>query len=201
MESDARFEFRTWARNFGLVERRLRLASDCRDISESEECYLVAPGTDHANVKIRDGVLDIKDCIETRDDLERWSPQIKCAFPLTTETLKGDVLPRLGASLPKQSHESYSLDRLLAEIVVPHRDVAIAVAFKRRFLFTVAGCMAELAEVWINGAGLQSVAVESPDPAAVLEARRMLGLDDMENVSYVQAIKRVVGMVPLRTPY
>jgi hypothetical protein len=43
--------------------------------------------------------------------------------------------------------------------------------------------------------------VESPDPAAVLEARRMLGLDDMENVSYVQAIKRVVGMVPLRTPY
>jgi hypothetical protein len=29
----------------------------------------------------------------------------------------------------------------------------------------------------------------------------MLGLDDLENVNYLRAIKRVIGMEPLRTPY
>ena len=61
--------------------------------------------------------------------------------------------------------------------------------------------MTELDEVWINGAGLHSVAIELMDPATVLEARHTLGLDDLENVNYLQAIKRVIGMAPLRTPY
>ena len=72
---------------------------------------------------------------------------------------------------------------------------------KRRFAFTVNDCMTELVEVWINGAGLHTVAVESTDPAAVSETKSMLGLDDLENVNYLRAIKRVIGMEPLRTPY
>jgi hypothetical protein len=61
--------------------------------------------------------------------------------------------------------------------------------------------MTELDEVWINGAGMHSIAIESTDPAAVSEARHTLGLDDLENVNYLRAIKRVIGMELLRTPY
>ena len=80
-ESDARFEFRCWARNFGMVDTRLRRLSECHGISESEEFYIVAFANNDTNIKIRDGILDIKELIETRGDLERWVPRTKCEFP------------------------------------------------------------------------------------------------------------------------
>ncbi len=200
-ESDARFEFRCWARNFGMVDTRLRQLSECHGISESEEFYIVASVNNDTNIKIRDGILDIKELIETRGDLERWFPRTKCEFPLTAATLEGEMLPQLGVALPQRSRDTYALDQLLEEIVLPQQDLTVAAVFKRRFAFTVNGCMTELDEVWINGAGLHSVAIESTDPAAVLEARHTLGLDDLENVNYLQAIKRVIGMTPLRMPY
>jgi hypothetical protein len=201
MEGDARFEFRCWSRNFGSVDTRLRRLSNCHGIRESEELYIVAAANDDINIKIRDGSLDIKTRIETRGDLERWAPRATCAFPLTRATLEGEVLPWLSVALPQPSRETYDLDRFLEEIVLPQPELAVAAVFKRRFAFTVNGCMTELDEVWINGAGMQSVAIESTDPGAVVAARHTLGLDDLENVSYPQTIKWVIGMVPLRTPY
>jgi hypothetical protein len=122
-------------------------------------------------------------------------------MPIAAAALAGDVLPQLGVAVPRLSRESYTLDQFLAVVVLPHRELAAAAVFKRRFAFTVNGCMTELDEVWINGAGLHTVAIESTDPAAVSETRLMLGLDGLENVSYVRAIKRVIGMEPLKSPY
>jgi hypothetical protein len=122
-------------------------------------------------------------------------------LPVTKEMLEGDVLPGLGIALSPLRCSTYALDQLLEEVVLPAPKIAVASVFKRRFAFTVNGCMTELDEVWINGAGLHSVTIESMDPSAVLEARNRLRLDNLENVSYPQAIKRVMGMVPLRTPY
>jgi len=200
-ESDARFEFRCWARNFGMVDTRLRRLSQCHGISENEEFYIVASAYNNTNIKIRDGLLDIKELIEMHGDLERWFPRTKCEFPLTAATLEGEVLPHLGVALPQRSRDTYALDQFLEEIVLPQRELAVAAVFKRRFAFTVKGCITELDEVWINGAGLHSVAIESTDTAAILEARHTVGLDDLENVNYPQAIKRVIGMAPRRTPY
>jgi hypothetical protein len=200
-ESDARFEFRCWARNFGMVDTRLRRLSDCHGVHESDEIYIVAAGNDGTNTKIRGGNLDIKVLTEKRGDLERWRPQTKCEFPVAAAALGGEVLPQLGVAVPRLSRESYALDQFLAELVLPHWQLAAAAVFKRRFAFTVNGCMAELDEVWINGAGLHTVAIEATDPAAVSEARLILGLDSLENVSYVRAIKRVIGMEPLKSPY
>ncbi len=200
-ESDARFEFRCWARNFGLVDTRLRRISACHGIRESEEIYIATAAKDDTNIKIRDGFLDIKELIETRGDLERWRPRVQYKLPVTKEMLEGDVLPGLGIALSPLRCSTYALDQLLEEVVLPAPKMAVASVFKRRFTFTVNGCMTELDEVWINGAGLHSVTIESMDPSAVLEARNRLRLDNLENVSYPQAIKRVMGMVPLRTPY
>jgi len=41
------------------------------------------------------------------------------------------------------------------------------------------------------------VSLESVDVPAILEGKRMLGLDEYENVNYLRAIKRVIGMEPL----
>ena len=68
---------------------------------------------------------------------------------------------------------------------------------KRRFAFTVNDVIAEWAKVLINGAVLETVCLESVDVEKILEAKSMIGVNDSENVNYLLAIKRVVGMQPL----
>ena len=112
-------------------------SSKCHGISESEEFYVVASANNDTNIKIRDGILDIKELIETRGDLERWFPRTKYEFPLTAATLEGEVLSQLGVALPQRSRDTYAVDQLLEEIVLPQRELAVAAVFKRRFAFTV----------------------------------------------------------------
>ncbi len=198
-ESDGRFEFRAWARNFGMVETRIRRLSPCREIRESSETYIVSSRSDASNLKVRDGKLELKVLVQEREGLEQWQPRVKSQLPVAAKFLAAEVLPALGVEVPALDRDDYALDQLVDEIVRPHRDLAAARVFKRRFAFTVKACMTEHDEVWINGAGLESVAVESSDGAAVLEVLRLLGLDDYENVSYPRVIKRVIGMVPWPT--
>lgn len=200
-EIEPRFEFRAWARTFGLVETRLRRLSRCQGIRESDEVYVVSAGNDLNNIKIRDAKLDIKELVQERDGLEQWTPRLKAAFPMAAEALTADVFPAFGVAMPALERDRYTMEQFLDRIVRPHRELVAARVFKRRFAFTVNGCIAEHAEVWINGAGLQTVAVESTDAAAVREALRLLGLDDYDNVNYLRAMKRVVGMEPVPDPY
>ena len=59
------------------------------------------------------------------------------------------------------------------------------------------GCITEIAHLLINGAAIQTVAVEHTDIAAILKAKEMLGLGEYENVNYLRAIKRIIGLEPL----
>ncbi len=199
-EIEPRFEFRTWARNFGMVETRMRRVSPCQGIRESDEVYIVSAGNDENNTKIRDAKMDIKVLVGERDGLEQWRPRMKGAFPMAAETLVTDVFPAFGVAMPDLDRDEYTLDQYLDGIIRPHRDLVAVAVFKRRFAFTVNDCITEHAEVWINGAGLQTVAVEATDIPAILEAKRMLGLDDYQNVNYLRAIKGVIGMKPVPLP-
>lgn len=40
----------------------------------------------------------------------------------------------------------------------------------------------------------QTAALEGEKPEVVIETKRRLGLDKFENVSYVRAVKHVIGM-------
>ena len=71
--SDARFEFRCWARNFGMVETRIRRFSECHGIRESNEIYVVSLANNDTNIKIRDDDLELKSLIKKQDNLEQWS--------------------------------------------------------------------------------------------------------------------------------
>ena len=57
---------------------------------------------------------------------------------------------------------------------------------KRRRRFPLGGCMAEVADVEVDGRGVRTV--EAQDPAAVMAAVRGLGLDTQVNTSYPRAL-------------
>ncbi len=59
------------------------------------------------------------------------------------------------------------------------------------------GVIAEIADLLINGAAIKTIAVESVDVEAVLKVKATLGLEEYENVNYILAIKRIIGMEPL----
>ncbi len=192
-----RFEFRTWARNFGRVVDMMRAISKCEQIRESAEIYIVSAGNDENNTKIRDRLMDIKVFVQENRGLEQWNPRMKGEFPMAAGTLVADVFPTFGVDMPALERDEYTLDQYLDEVIRPHPHLVPVRVFKRRFAFTINGCITEHAEVEFNGAGLETVAVESVDVDAILEAKRQLGLEAYENVNYLRAIKRVIGMEPL----
>ena len=192
-----RYEFRTFAQNFGMVETRMRQLADCEMIRESAEIYIVSAANNENNTKIRDDKMDIKELVEQKKGLERWNPLMKGEFPMSADTIQGDVLPAFSVDMPVLNRDTYTLDQYLEEIIKPHPQLLAVQVFKRRFAFTVNGCITEIAHLLVNGAAIQTVAVELEDVDAVLEAMEMLGLTAYENVNYLLAIKRITGLAPL----
>jgi len=175
----------------------MRKLSKCEQIRESSEIYIISAANNENNTKIRDGKMDIKVLVEKKQNLERWNPRMKGEFPMPTSLLKKEVFPAFGVPEPKFERDSYSLDQYLTEIIMPHTQLTAVQVFKRRFAFTVNGCIAEMAELLINGAAIRTVAVELEDVAAILKALDMLGLKEYENINYLLAIKRIIGLEPL----
>ena len=157
----------------------------------------MSAGNNENNTKIRDQLMDIKVLIKKEKGLEQWNPRMKGEFPIPAETIRDEVFPAFGVSLPELKQAEYTLEQYLEEIINPHPELSAARVFKRRFGFTVNGCITEIAELLINGASIKTVAVESEDTEAILQAKQMLGLQDYENVNYLLAIKRIIGMQPL----
>ena len=83
-----RYEFRTFAQNFGMVETTMRQLSQCAMIRESSEVYIVSAANNENNTKIRDIKMDIKELVEKKQGLERWNPRMKGEFPLQTDVIQ-----------------------------------------------------------------------------------------------------------------
>jgi len=193
-----RYEFRAFAQNFGLAEEKMRKLSALDKFRESSEIYILSPGNDKNNVKIRYHTLDIKVRVKQEKGLQQWKPHMQAEFPIKMEILRDDVFPALSSAVPQFNRSEYSLQQLLEDIVIPHPELIIARVLKRRFGYMINGCISEIAELLINGAAIKTISVESADIAAVLKAKEMLGLQEYENVNYVMAIKRIIGIEPLR---
>lgn len=192
-----RFEFRTFAQNFGIVIKKMRDLSTCSGIRESNEIYIMSSGNNENNTKIRDGKMDIKVFVKEQLGLEQWKPRMKGVFPMAASTIRDEVFPAFGVDVPDFKRDQYTQDQYLKEIIDVHRDLNAVRIFKRRFAFSVNDTIVEYGEILINGAAIQTVAVESTDLQAIVKAKTMLALDEYENVNYLLAIKRVIGMEPL----
>jgi hypothetical protein len=193
-----RFEFRIFGTSLGMAEQRMRAFAPCEAITESQEVYLLKrnPACDR-NVKIRHGRLELKQLIEQSAGLQRWRPGGQWEFPVTPGTIDDILISGgvMGQTAGMDARLSLSdLLRLVAQPAVPvHR----AIVHKRRFRFTLAACSTEFDQLLVNGAAIESIAIESVDPQAVLEVRARLRLDDLENQSYPLALSRILGITPL----
>ena len=196
-EIKPRFEFRTFAQNFGLVENKMRKLSPLDKIRESSEIYIMSSGNSENNTKIRDDLMDIKVFVKSEKGLEQWNPRMKGSFPMKAAEIAEKVFPAFGVELPKFARDEYTLDQFISEIIRPHKDLVPVRVVKRRFGFMINECITEYAELLINGASIKTVAVESTDIEAILKAKALLGLEEYENINYLHAIKRIIGMESL----
>jgi exopolyphosphatase/guanosine-5'-triphosphate,3'-diphosphate pyrophosphatase len=186
-----RWEWRTFAASFGDAEDRFRELPPSK-VLESDELYLLSPTCD-ANVKIRDGLMDVKalEHVDARG-LEQWRPVMKAAFPLPADGV-AEVCAALQVAPPSRK-DACALERLQAELTHPSRGVRAVPIHKKRRRYTVGGCLAEMTEVVADGRATRTVAIESEDPERVQAAVRDMGLSRFENLSYPRGLKRLLGL-------
>ena len=122
-----RWEWRTFSEHFGERAESAFAHRSPYQVSESKELYLLS-AADAAVAKVRDGLMDVKQLQQLRDDgLEQWLPVRKTAFPLSSAEV-GAVLTDLGVAVPPSlTRTEYSLDALLEDVVEPESADALHV--------------------------------------------------------------------------
>ncbi len=194
-EITPRWEWRSFGRRFGGAEERIARYAPA-GVQESDEIYLLARAD--ANVKVRNALMDIKVLRTVNDDgLEQWMPVLKAGFPLGIDETAA-VLEALG--LPRQSEvgSSVTLDAFIGQFAAPAGAIRAVNVHKRRVRYTIGDCMAELTDVMADGRHTRTIAVESVDADAVVQAVRELGLGGYANTSYPRGLAALLDDVPER---
>ncbi len=193
-----RFEFRIFGNHLDEIINKIAEFSPKEMSREMHSIYLLAAGNPDHNIKIRDGVMDIKTLEQKKDGLEQWNPFLVGEFPLKAEVIKSVVFPALGTESPVFDREEYTLQQFIDELIAVDPDITIASVCKKRDAFTVGKCITEIAEVKVNGAMIKTICIEAEEPKKVLKAKKKLHInEDMENVNYPLALKRIMGLVEL----
>jgi exopolyphosphatase / guanosine-5'-triphosphate,3'-diphosphate pyrophosphatase len=187
-----RWEWRTFGQRFGAAEAKFAALTP-EQTQHGSEIYLLAADSD-ANVKIRDGLLDIK-LLEQIDPngLEQWRPVSKERFPLSASAV-ASVRKTLALPEATGTPAVVSLDQFLAEIAPPGGAVHVASVSKTRTRYVAHGCIAEVTDVVADGNKVRTIAIEDADAAKVVAAVRAMGLDGHENTSYPRGLKMAIGL-------
>ena len=193
-----RYEFRIFGNDLTKYEDKIKEFSEKEMTREMDSVYLLTPWKRKNNVKIREGVMDIKNLDQEYEGLQQWNPFLVGKFPLKAEVIKSVVFPALGIESPVFERKKYTLDQFISEVVSIDPDLAVAYVWKTRHAFTVNDCITEIAEIKVNGAFIKTICIEAEDSDKVLEAKKMIGIgNDVENVSYPLALKRIMGLAVL----
>ena len=198
-----RFEFRIFGHDFVTLQRRIRKVAPCESIVESKEISVLSGSRENGdrNVKIREGKLEFKRLIDRINGLERWKPTGSLEFPIDRAAIPDSLFPvsALERTLPFPD----SLTAMVTEKEFLHHiaqdspcgpRLYRANVFKRRSRFTLQDCPVEIDWILVNGAAIESIAIESRCAEQVLAVRSALGLEQFENVAYPLAISRILGI-------
>ena len=189
-----RAEFRVFGKD--IIENVKEHMWECKAILYKArvmpaETYILSKKTNEANVKVRDGLLDIKTKVgQTEEGYEIFQPRGKFQFPVKKEELQ-TILKNLQVEVALNKEE-YSFDEF-CQMVKDHNDLTLVTVEKKRYGFSVNGVICEYAYVWFNGALVETACCESEDYASMKTAVEALGLSSMENTNYLKAAKKVVG--------
>ena len=156
------------------------------------ETYFLSVHTNEANVKVRDGLLDIKTKTgETPEGYEIFQPRGKFQFPVSSADL-ATILSHLKVEM-KLDKTTYAIEEFI-EMARKHPDLTPVTVEKMRYGFMVEGIICEYAQVWFNGALVESACCESENYEGMKKAVEALGLTGRPNVNYLKAAKKVVGL-------
>ena len=189
-----RWEWRTFGTHFGIADERFR-ALDSTGVQESDETYLLGGTT--GNAKIRAGLMDIKLLRETQSDLERWEPVMKAAFPIDAEVAR-QVFVTLETAAPALDGDRYTEAEFIDAVAGRNGPLRRVDVHKRRVRYTVNGCTSEVTDLIANGHPARTIAIESTDQAAVLEAIHQMGLAGYLNTNYGVGLRAVIDGRPDR---
>ena len=196
--SKPRFEFRSFGQNFDIAAKRMaRLSVPIPEkVWErySDEIYILSRTNDINNTKVRDGKMDIKTYVQTVDGLEQWNPLMKGEFPIMASVLKNEVFPAFQVQMPELKKDVYSFEEFM-DLINKHPDLAAVKVHKQRFGYMVNNTICEYGEVLINGARVMTINSESTEVADITKTVKDIGLEGVENINYLQAIKRIIGMI------
>jgi len=196
--SKPRFEFRSFGQDFDLafylMSRYSVPVPEKVWERESDEIYILSKTNDVNNTKIRDGKMDIKTFVTAVDGLEQWNPLMKGEFPISAQVLKDEVYPAFMVEIPEFEQEEYTLEEFLA-MIDSNPDLQAVRVHKERYGYMVNDTICEYADVLINGAHVVSINSESTEIEDIKTTIKDLKIEDVENINYLQAIKRVIGWI------
>ncbi len=196
--SKPRFEYRTFGQDFqNAATRMARLSVPIPEKvweRSSDEVYILSRTNDINNTKIRDGKMDIKTYVQTVDGMEQWNPLMKGEFPIAAEVLNKEVFPAFMVEMPALTKDVYTYDEFM-EMITNHPDLQAVRVHKQRFGYMVNNTLCEVGNVLINGAKVVTINSESTEVEDITKTVKDVGLEGVENINYLQAIKRVIGMI------
>ncbi len=157
------------------------------------ETYFISVHTADANVKVRDGLLDIKvKESETPEGYEIIQPRGKFQFPVKKDELT-IILKHLKVEMDL-TKDTYTIEEFI-EMARKHSDLTPVTVEKMRYGFMVEGIICEYAQVWFNGALVETACCESENYAGMKKAVEALGISQMPNTNYLKAARRVLGII------
>ena len=133
--SKPRFEFRSFGQDFD--EAHFRMARLSMPVPEkvwerySEEIYILSRTNDINNTKIRDGKMDIKTFVQSKDGLEQWNPLMKGEFPMKASVLKEEVFPAFKVEMPNLTKDVYTYEEFMVSL--KHPDLQAVRVNKERY--------------------------------------------------------------------
>jgi exopolyphosphatase/guanosine-5'-triphosphate,3'-diphosphate pyrophosphatase len=190
-----RWEWRTFDTGLRRAEAMLARNRSGAD-HESDELYFLSPTGE--NVKVRDGLMDIKVLREVNSDgLEQWSPVMKAGFPLPAAEAK-KVFEALRVEKAPVARENWTLEQFVADVAGLAKPIRAVKVHKLRRRATIGKCMAEFSDVAAEGRRALTIAVEGEDAAAVIAVVRELGLGGWVNTSYPKGLAAMIEDKPAR---
>ncbi len=187
-----RWEWRTFGERFGEAEDRIK-AYPLGTQKKSTEKYILSKKSNE-NCKIRDDLMDIKSLQQVNNDkLEQWYPTLKEGFPISKENVERLFTEFFKVPGPSLEKEAYTYHEFL-DLVGTQPDLRVVDVEKIRNIYTINGTTVEIAETSFNGKATRTICVEHADPALVIRTVDELSLGGFENINYIQAMKKAVGI-------
>ncbi len=185
-----RWEWRTFGEEFGIAEENIK-AHECTRALESSEVYILSKKSGE-NIKVRDTLMDIKVLRNAENDLEQWFPIMKATFPIGAEEA-AEVFKTAGVEVEINEADTWEYDAFISKMVDTNPDLKAVGVFKKRYGYMIEGATVEIADLTIDGNAIRTTAVEDADPELVTKLVADLGLSGYENISYIKAMRRMVG--------